>query len=305
MENSFGCGILLFLITILAALVITFKDSIVEVYNVYIAPEKEVLLENKNNYYRNYDFMFLQNRENLVPTNFNELLNTYYTILNSGQEEVKFYCPKEYENCIFDIKTLANDQNTLSDINNYVHPFNGFSHIETEYDSVGRVTVKIKHNYTENEMIQIQTEVDRIFNELYKPNASVEENIRIFHDYIINHARYDIERTQNNSTTYKSDIAYGPLFQGYAVCGGYTELMELFLEKMNVKSYKISGEKHVWNAVEINGVWKHLDLTWDDPVASDGNDYLEHNYFLIDTTTLQNTEKTEHFFNTEHYLEYK
>ena len=50
--------------------------------------------------------------------------------------------------------------------------------------------------------------------------------------------------------------------------------MELFLEKMNVKSYKISGEKHVWNAVEINGVWKHLDLTWDDPVASDGNDYL-------------------------------
>ena len=40
-------------------------------------------------------------------------------------------------------------------------------------------------------------------------------------------------------TKYKSEIAYGPLFEGYAVCGGYTDLMELFLEKMNIKSYKI------------------------------------------------------------------
>ena len=305
MEKYFGCGCLLFLLTAIASLLLTFKDSIIDIYDTYLAPHKEVYLEEKNNYYRNYDFLYLQNRENLVPNNYNELLNTYYTILNSGQKEVSFYCPEEYEQCLFDIKTLANDQNILSDINNYVHPFNSFSHIETEYDSIGRIKVKVSHNYTEEEISQIQNEVDRIYNELYNPNQSVENNIKVFHDYIINHSKYDIERTQNNSTLYKSDIAYGPLFQGYAVCGGYTDLMELFLEKMNVKSYKISGEKHVWNAVDINGAWKHLDLTWDDPVASDGNDYLEHNYFLIDTTTLQNMEQTEHYFNLDHYLEYK
>ena len=47
------------------------------------------------------------------------------------------------------------------------------------------------------------------------------------------------------STTYASDIAYGPLFEGYGICGGYTDAMELFLEKMGIESYKISSDQHV------------------------------------------------------------
>ena len=69
------------------------------------------------------------------------LLNIYYTVINSGKN-FTFYCPKKYDNCLNDVKKLANNQVLLSDINNYVHPYNSFSHIETEYDTLGRVTIK-------------------------------------------------------------------------------------------------------------------------------------------------------------------
>jgi len=95
------------------------------------------------------------------------------------------------------------------------------------------------------------------------------------------------------------------LFEGYAVCGGYSDLMELFLERMGVKSFKVSSEHHIWNAVKIGNSWYHLDLTWDDPVANDGKDYLEYDYFLITTEKLQKNLSTGHEFDVNYYPELK
>ena len=91
-------------------------------------------------------------------------------------------------------------------------------------------------------------------------------------------------------------MAYGPLFEGFANCNGYTDLMAIFLEKLNYKNFKISvlaqemkdaDTGHVWNMVYYNNAWKHLDLTWDDPVDPTGRDRLEHNYFLISSDELK------------------
>ena len=81
--------------------------------------------------------------------------------------------------------------------------------------------------------------------------------------------------------------------------------MELFLEKMGIRNYKVSSDNHVWNVVEIGGQWYHIDLTWDDPVASDGKNYLDHSYFLVTSNQLRNMEKTQHSYNINHYLELK
>ena len=74
---------------------------------------------------------------------------------------------------------------------------------------------------------------------------------------------------------------------------------------MGIKSYKISSDQHVWNAVYLDGKWVHLDLTWDDPVVSSGENLLEHNFFLIDTSTLLALEQTEHIFDQNIYSELK
>ena len=294
------------LIFIFIGLFLMKKDDIFTIFNDYVLKENKVVtIGEKNEYYRDYDFTFVKNTNNFSPSNYQDILDIYYTVINAGKSNFTFYCPKEYTSCIDDIKTLANDQNTLSDINNYVHPYNGFSHIESEYDSLGRVTINIVKNYTKEDINLINKKIDELMPQLTSNYNSLETNIKNVHDYIINNARYDSARSDNNVLTYKSDTAYGPLFQGYAICGGYTDLMQLFLERLNVKNFRVSSDNHIWNVLYINNTWKHLDLTWDDPVASDGKDYLEYNYFLIDTNQLLTLEQTQHNFNLEHYTELK
>ena len=151
----------------------------------------------------------------------------------------------------------------------------------------------------------INRRVDKIYNEVVDQNKSIEENIKNIHDFIINNTIYDSDRSDKNIINYRSDIAYGPLFQGYGICGGYSDLMELFLEKLNVKSFKVSSEEHIWNAVYLNNRWSHLDLTWDDPVASDGKNYLQHDFFLINTSKLLEIETTQHDFDQNIFSELK
>ena len=296
----FTCGLL----CILVGLIISRQDEIISIINNHILNRsREVSLEEKNAYYRNYDFDLVKNTTDFSPENFQDILDIYYTILNSGQNSFTFYCSTEYTDCISDIQKLADNQELLSTINNYVHPFNGFTHIETEYDTFGRVTVTIMKSYTNEEILQINEKMDELYPQIVQNHLSLRDNIRAVHDYIINHARYDSSRSDFQDSTYHSDIAYGPLFEGYAICGGYTDLMELFLERMGIKSFKVSSDEHVWNALYLDGYLYHLDLTWDDPVATDGKDYLEDNYFLISTSQLLEQDTTQHSFLTDYYPE--
>ena len=306
MKNIVSYLFTLGLALILLGLFFSNQDTIVVFFQTYFSSKREDEgIREVNSYYRDYDFLLVQNTNQLVPKNRKDFLNLLYTALNAGKDQFYFYCTKEYENCMNDVLSTLKNQTLLSDINNYVHPFNSFSRLETSYDSFNKIMIDVKKNYTEEEMILIQNKVDEIFKTYYRDEISLKDNIRKFHDYIIDHAKYDSDRTDKNIIRYKSDIAYGPLFEGYAICGGYTDLMQLFLEKMNIINYRISSNDHIWNAVKLNDKWYHLDLTWDDPVVSDGSDYLEHSYFMIDSKKLYRLGDHQHNFDTNSYLEFK
>ena len=294
------------LLLIVIGLVITRKDYLVEVYNLYLSPNtKNITLDEKNEYYRNIDYKYVQNTSDFSPKNKQDLINIYYSVINSGVSTFTFRCSKEYTSCTDDVRELANNQTELSDINNYVHPYNSFKHVEITYDDLNRVTLTIEKGYKQEEINQINTKVEEVFNQLYNPNTTDYNNIKIFHDYIINNTKYDSNRSDNNIINYKSDSAYGPLLEGYALCGGYSDAMELFLEKLNIESFKVSSEKHVWNAVYLNGTWYHLDLTWDDPVTNTGAQLLLHDYFLIDTNKLKSLKIDQHNYDELAYQELK
>ena len=91
--------------------------------------------------------------------------------------------------------------------------------------------------------------------------------------------------------------------QGKAICGGYSDLMAIYLNRLGIKNYKISSNTHIWNFVYLNGKWYHLDATWDDPVASDGKSHLLHNFFMISTKELHNLDGKEHSFDLNIYKE--
>ena len=84
---------------------------------------------------------------------------------------------------------------------------------------------------------------------------------------------------------------------------GYSDAMKIYLDKLGVPNYKISNSNHIWNLVNLDGQWLHLDLTWDDPVTTDGSNILLHKFFLISTNELHKLDATGHNFNTEYYPE--
>ena len=295
--------VLLFLI-ILFGFTFAFRRPLYNLYRTYFVKEnKDVTLKESNDYTRDYDFNFVKRTDDFTPSEYQDLLNIYYTVLNSGVEEFSFYCPDEYSSCIDDVDSLANNQKVLSTINNFVHPFNSFRHLETSYDDYGKVTLKIEHIYSNSDIKLIEAKVKEVESEIWNNSMSNEDKIKEAHNYIINNSKYDKDRSDNNIVRYKSDTAYGTLLEGYSLCGGYTDAMELFLEDMGVKSYKISSENHVWNAINLDNAWYHLDLTWDDPITTDGSDILEYNFFLITTSELNELENEQHNYDKNVYSE--
>ena len=296
--------IVLLILVILFGFTFAFRRPLYNLYRTYfVKEEKEVTLTASNDYTRDYDFNYVKRTDDFTPSNYQDLLNIYYTVLNSGEEEFSFYCTDEYSECINDVDSLANNQKVLSTINNFVHPFNSFRHLETSYDDYGKVTLKIEHIYSNSDIKLIEAKVKEVESEIWNNSMSNEDKIKEAHNYIINNSKYDKDRSDNNIVRYKSDTAYGTLLEGYSLCGGYTDAMELFLEDMGVKSYKISSENHVWNAVNLDNAWYHLDLTWDDPITTDGSDILEYNFFLITTSELNELENEQHNYDKNVYSE--
>lgn len=292
-------------VSVITIICCIFNDEIVTLYydTIRYFSSGENVLE-KNEYFREVDYLYVQNTTSYKPKNSKDIKNLFYTIINSGDDSFTFYCPRDYENCLNDVKALATSQSELSHINNFVHPFNGFKHIEIQYTSSGQVDVSIVKSYSDDEIKEINNKVEELYSRLVNPNMTTIDNIKVIHDFIINNSKYDTARSDYNMTTYKSDIAYGALLQGRAVCGGYSDAMALFLEKLGVKNFKISSESHVWNALYIDGKWYHLDLTWDDPVTSNNIDVLQHDYFMLNTDELHSKELKEHLFDKNIYLEF-
>ncbi len=293
------------LFIILGLILMQNKKLLVPVTELLSGNQTEVTLGEKNKYYRSYDFSYIQNTTDFMPDCKQDLLNIYYTAINAGKNEFTFYCNKDYDNCLTDLESIANDQDTLSLINNYVHPYNGFKHIETEFDNNGKITITIHKNYNATEIANIEKQLDIIEKNIVNQNLSLEANIKAIHDYIINNATYDVGRRDYNDQTYKSDTAYGALLQGYATCSGYTDAMQLMLERLGIENFKIASDNHIWNAINLDGTWKHLDLTWDDPITTTGVNTITHDYYLISTKKLLTLDQTEHNFNQEIYTELK
>ena len=285
-------------------LCLMYSDKIVYflVANVTSAERKNTTLEN-NPFAGKESYQFVQLTDDFTPSTSQDLINIYYTVLNSGMKEFTFYCPEDYKNCINDVDYLSNNQVLLSHINNFLPVYNSFQNTETEFDSLGKVTISIHYTYQQQEITELEVTVSNIINSTIQDNMTTEDKIKAIHDYIINTTKYDVNRSDNKITTYHSDTAYGALIEHYAICSGYADSMKLFLDYLQIPNYKISSENHIWNLVYLDHTWYHLDLTWDDPVTSTGEDVLEYDYFLINTEELKEIENEQHIFDNTIYQE--
>ena len=263
--------------------------------------KKEYVIAKPNDYFIENNFNYVKNYTDDV-SNKEELFNYIYYVINTGVEYADGSCTKEYTNCIKDLQNIADDETTLTIINNFVHPYNSFKTISFTYNNRGEFSLVIEHVYSKEEIAELNYVTNDIINKIITNNMTTQDKIKAIHDYIINNTEYDKLKSNNiNDNTYKSNTSYGVLIQGYGICSGYSDTMSIFLNKLGITNYKISNDSHIWNLVYVNGLWKHLDATWDDPVSEFNSN--RDTYFLISYDELVNLEDDTHSFDKAIYKE--
>lgn len=284
-----------------------FGDTIYNIYDKYMIDHDIKIVSNDNflktNDYHKENFSnLIKETDNYIVNNSTELINVYYTAVNKGFDSLTFYCSEDYSNCMEDINKLDSVNGNFSIINQLVNVYNSYSSIESSYYSNHRVDIKINKRYSKEDIEKINNKINSIINELGINNYdSDKDKIKVFHDYLANNNTYDQEMADNGKSDYHSDSAIGTLFEGKSICSGYTDAMSIFLDKLKIKNVRITTDKHVWNGVYLNNKWYHLDLTWDDPIVSDGSNIIQYDYFLIDNDELKNKDQTEHNFDRAQY----
>ena len=286
------------LYTILLMLIVYFVyinlDDITKDLKALIVSKNDLVIKEPNSYKVDYTFENFNYKISYVPYNKEELIDIYFNVLNNGYNEFTFYCPKEYKNCTKDVESIGNDSKLMSNINNYVHPYNSFKTIKTKVSSNNEITLEIQKKYSEEKINKINELVNNVISELDLNNIDDLTKIERIHNYILNHTVYD-----KNTNNFDINSAYGSLIEGHAVCSGYADAFSIFMNIYKIPNIRVSSENHLWNLVYINGTWLHIDLTWDD---SENNKY-DNNFFLITKEKLFSLDTKEHNFDESFFIE--
>lgn len=121
------------------------------------------------------------------------------------------------------------------------------------------------------------------------------------HDWLIKNVDYAYEASKDEDpdhTPIGIHDAYGALVNKEAVCDGYTRAFQLLCSKLGLNAITVYGmgtnndgdyENHTWNAIEIDGDWYYVDVTYDKRKkgAEDITDGELHYYFNVTTDYIE------------------
>ena len=295
------------IISIFIITIFTFKDDIIY-YNYAKYTIKNETKVTENIYHYTDDFSYVDDYSELEIHNKEELYETIYYLVNSGVTNAKRYFDINYVDFEKDYNELFSNKLKLNAINNFVHPYNTFTSINASLKGyMLEITIKYNESYNEQKRNEINKEVKSIITDLTNDKMNNKEKIKTIHDFIINNTTYDQnfcveEKIENCETTskYQSDTAYGVLFEHNGICSGYTDLIAIFLNELDITNYRVTNDSHTWNAIKLDNIWYHLDATWDDPISE--KEILTHTYFLI-TTNEDSLLEESHSFDKEIFTE--
>ncbi len=165
----------------------------------------------------------------------------------------------------------------------------GYTYKYSKSDSGNKMkSMEINYGRTSSEVPQ--TQFDNAAAEILakaRAMGSGYEKLKYIHDRLIGGTVYT-----NTDADYESE-ADGPVVYGKALCEGYSKAFMYFAQSLGYPCVcavgSAKGTEHMWNKVKLDGVWYNVDLTWDDPVRSDGTQITEYGYFLISDADLLQT----------------
>jgi hypothetical protein len=140
-----------------------------------------------------------------------------------------------------------------------------------------------------------------LINYIKKNSQSESEAFRYAHDWVAVNVAYDM--AVFNGEAERVDDPYEVISYGKSVCEGYSRLLKLLCEKLDIECEYVRGyvrgfehdgseeaemgepgPMHAWNAVKLEGRWKLVDVTWNSDIAGDEKNWAprySQTYYLI------------------------
>lgn len=154
--------------------------------------------------------------------------------------------------------------------------------------------INVVQSEINNMLSQLETKKNEI---LSNATGSNYQKIQYVHNWLIDNLEYDTTYARDNTRN-----IYGALIENEVVCEGYAKSFKYLLDSLEIPCILLSGEainsegkreNHMWNYVQINGIWYSVDVTWDDPI-------------LLNTDTLPESSRYKYFcqgdnINSNHF----
>ncbi len=212
---------------------------------------------------------------------------SYYDYLNADSKIIYDKIYNAIDNHLPEVKDIGDDFSTISDIYYYVlydnpkffYVTNKINYLTSTYKNTV-IDSTLELDYKSYDKEQIRTYNDKLNDNKYKIlfdtlGMSKFEIAKYCFDYLVNNSYYD---KLNNDQSLISILIYGR-----GVCSSYAKSYKYLMDFFNIPCILVEGkfvdsdENHIWNMIELNNNWYHVDVTQAD---SSGN-YVDYSYFCV------------------------
>lgn len=162
---------------------------------------------------------------------------------------------------------------------------NVYSYGYTDSDTIIQLYSVVSQSQCNAMIQQLNQKVGAVIHSMPSGLSQLDREIFLA-DYLVRNNVYDTAAV-TDTTRWKAFTSYGALVEGSVVCEGYSRAMQLLSSYAGLQCMLITGQSggvnHMWNLMQIDGNWYHLDNTWDD------NDPQIYNYFNVTDSVIEQT----------------
>ena len=224
-----------------------------------------------------------------INVNKKEVLDSLiYEMIDKRETHLDVYCyhdqrdwedayPRDVSNfigfgreCIFDYLTY-----TVGSVGLYTYP----KYTDTGFTKEAYGTIEIRYLDTKEETAKADVIIDGVLKDI--ASYDLVKKLRFIADYVCKSTEYGSIKIDGGYDMINGawDVLSG--VRTNTVCTSYAVTFQRFMDRAGIPCYMTSNNNHIWNMVEIDGLWYGIDFT------SDAGDAIYDNAFLMGSDSLK------------------